>query len=123
MTSLLKAFRIGAACAALAALAATGVHANASAKGNSFLLFQLTNSDVSYASPLSAGGSISAYPQTEWGGGVQYQHMVSPEWALALGGGIGKYKETDTPQATGTDLKVEYRQSSWNARIGADRFI
>jgi len=123
MTSLLKVGRLGAACIALAALAATTVHADAPSKGNSFLLLQLTNGDVSYASPLSAGGSISAYPQTEWGGGAQYQHMLSPEWAIVLGGGIGTYKETDTPQATGTDPKVEYKQTSWNARLGADRFI
>jgi hypothetical protein len=123
MTSLKKLGRLGAACIALAALAATTAHADAPGKGHSFLLLQLTNGDVSYAGPLSGAGYISQYAQTEWGGGAQYQHMLSDEWAIVLGGGIGTYKETDTPTAISGNPKAEYKQSSWNARLGADRFV
>jgi hypothetical protein len=122
MTTLRTAVRIAGALFAFSCVAATAAGATGFAKGNSLLLFQLTNQDVSYASPL-AGGYISAYPQTEWGGGVQLQHMTSDEWAIVIGGGIGKFKETDTPTAASANPVVTYRQTSWNARLGADRFV
>ncbi len=122
MNSISRTGRLGLALAACALLAAGNVHADGLTKGATLLSVTLRNSDVSYVSPL-AGGYISAYPQTEWGAEAQYQRMLSDQWAIALAGGIGTYNEKDTPTSVSGNPDVEYKQSSWNARIGADRFI
>lgn len=96
------------------------------AKGSSILSFEATTgvADLVAAESLTPG-SISAYDHSEWGGGIQFQHLLSDDWALALSGGIGTFSETDKPGTNalpGTD-DFKYTQSSWNARIGADRFV
>ncbi len=123
MTGFRNPCRIALVVTACALVAATAARADGLKKGDTLLLLQLTNGDVSLASPVSGGGYISAYPQTEWGGGLQVQHLLSEDWSITFGGGIGTMKETDTPAPASLNPAFTYKQSSWNARVGADRFI
>jgi hypothetical protein len=92
-------------------------------KGDTLLLLQLTDGDVSFVGPVNGQGYISAYAQTEWGGGLQIQHLVSEDWAIVLGGGVGTFREKDTPQPASLNPEIVYKQSSWNARLGFDRVV
>jgi hypothetical protein len=115
------------ACAALSAailFVNAPAHAEGLGKGSSILAFQATTG-VADLTSVDALGRTTAYDHSEWGGQVAFQHLVSEDWALALSGGIGTFKETDTPgtlSPPGTTDFV-YKQSSWQARIGADRFV
>lgn len=96
------------------------------AKGSSILSFQLTTGVADLATPeVFTPGYITAYDHSEWGGQVAFQHLLSDDWALALSGGIGTFKETDKPgtNATPGSLDFIYKQSSWQFRVGADRFV
>ena len=95
-------------------------------KGSNILALQLAHGDGDFVSPETGDGVISAFDHTEWGGQIQFQHLLSDKWALALSGGIGTFSETnkygynfDPPGSP----DGEYTQSSWNIRIGADRFV
>jgi hypothetical protein len=71
-----------------------------------------------------AGGYISAYDHSEWGLQVQYQRLLSHDWALALSLGLGMFSETNEPgtlSAPGAE-DFKYEQESWQARFGFDRF-
>jgi hypothetical protein len=78
--------------AALVLFAVAPVRAEGLAKGSSLLSIQLTTGTAD---------------------------VVTPEGGT---GGIGTFKETDTP-ADPTEDKFEYSQSSWQFRVGADRFV
>ncbi len=95
------------------------------AKGSSLLALQLAHGDGDFVSPEFGGGSISAFDHSEWGGQLQFQHLLSDKWALALSGGIGTFCETNTygDNAPPNTPDGKYTQSSWNIRIGADRFV
>lgn len=114
-----------AACAALLltlALVSPSASSEALAKGSSVLSFQLTTGVADLATPEDGSGEITAYDHSEWGGQVQFQHLLSDNWALALSGGIGTFKETDEP-ADPLESDFVYKQSSMQVRIGADRFV
>ena len=111
--------------AALVLFAVAPVRAEGLAKGSSLLSIQLTTGTADLATPEGGTGGITAYDHSEWGGAIHFQHLLSDDWALALSGGIGTFKETDTP---GTNAlpgaeKFEYSQSSYQFRVGADRFV
>ncbi len=95
------------------------------AKGSNILALQLAHGDGDFVSPESGGGSISAFDHTEWGGQIQFQRLLSDNWALAFSGGIGTFSETDKygDNAPPNSPDGKYTQSSWNIRVGADRFV
>ncbi len=94
-------------------------------KGTNILSIQLSHGDGDFVSPEAGGGAISAFDHSEWGGQLQLQRMLSDKWALALSGGIGTFSETNTygDNAPPDSPEGKYTQSSWNVRIGADRFV
>ena len=92
------------------------------AKGSSLLSLQLAQGDADLATPEAGTGGITAYDHSEWGGQLQFQHLLGENWALALSGGIGTASETDKPSDPG-DPEFKYTQSSWNLRVGADYFV
>lgn len=101
------------------AMADEGLH-----KGSTVLSFQLAHGDGDFVSTES-GGYISAYSHSEWGGQVQFQHLMSEDWGIALSAGVGTFGETNEPgpgAGLGAD-EFEYSQSSWNARVGIDRYV
>jgi hypothetical protein len=97
-------------------------------KGSTVLSFQLARGDGDFATPAAlnqpATGYITAFDHTEWGGQVQMQHLVSEAWALAISAGVGTSSETDEPgpAALPGSFKREFSNSSWNVRLGFDRF-
>ena len=111
--------------AALVLFVASPSSAEGLAKGSNILSVELTTGTADLVAPESlTPGAISAYDHSEWGGGLQFQRLLSENWALAISGGVGTFKETDefgtnAPPAT-PDFK--YSQSSWNVRVGADYF-
>jgi hypothetical protein len=112
------------ALAAFTLLAIAPAHAEGLAKGSNILSFQLTTG-VADLTSTRGGGRITAYDHSEWGGQVSFQHLLSDDWAIALSGGVGTFKETDEPGSASPPLTTDfvYKQSSWQARIGADRFV
>jgi hypothetical protein len=110
--------------AALVLFAVAPVRAEGLAKGSSLLSIQLTTGTADVVTPEGGTGGITAYgfAHSEWGGQIHFQRLLSDDWALALSGGIGTFKETDTPSDPAEDEFV-YKQSSWQARVGADRFV
>jgi hypothetical protein len=112
------------ALAAFALFAIAPAHAEGLAKGSSILSFQATTGTADLTTGRG-GGRITAYDHSEWGGQVSFQHLMSDDWAIALSGGIGTFKETDEPGNSSPPLTTDfvYKQSSWQARIGADRFV
>jgi hypothetical protein len=108
--------------AAFVLFAVAPVRAEGLAKGSTLLSVQLTTGVADLATPEGGSGGITAYDHSEWGGQLHFQKLLSDDWALALSGGIGTFKETDTPSDPADD-KFEYSQSSWQARVGADRFV
>jgi hypothetical protein len=108
-----------------AAFLAIPASAQGLAKGSTLLSFQFAHGNGDFATPESGTGGITAYDHSEWGGQLLLQHLVSENWALAVSAGIGTFKETDEPgtnAAPGTDDFV-YTQSSFNGRLGFDRFV
>ena len=93
--------------------------------GSSVLSLQLTTGVADLATPEALNpGSITAYDHSEWGGQVQFQHLVSNNWGVAFAFGLGTFHETDKPgtnAAPGTP-EFKYSQSSWNLRFGLDRY-
>jgi hypothetical protein len=121
-------FRRSLACAAVAiALCVVQAPAHAAeglSKGSSLLSFQMTTG-VADLTTVDGVGRVTAYDHSEWGGQVQFQHLLSDDWAIALSGGIGTFKETDGVGNSSPPLTTDfvYKQSSWQGRIGADRFV
>jgi len=111
--------------AALVLFAIAPVRAEGLAKGSNLLSFQITTGTADLATPEGGTGGITAYDHSEWGGQIHFQRLLSDDWALALSGGIGTFNETDTPgdNAAPGEEKFEYSQSSWQVRVGADRFV
>ena len=106
--------------AALVLFAVAPVRAEGLAKGSNLLSIQLTTGTADLATPENGTGGITAYDHSEWGGQIHFQRLLSDDWALALSGGIGTFKETDTP-TVGNEFV--YKQSSSQFRVGADRFV
>jgi len=113
------------AIASLLLFVAAPAHAQGLAKGSNLLSFQFTTGTADLATPEGGSGGITAYDHSEWGGQIQFQRLLSDDWAIALSGGIGTFKETDTPgdNAPPGEEEFEYSQSSTQFRIGADRFV
>src|SRR5262245_20315621 len=97
-----------------------------------FLSLQLTagTADLAGDIPVFNGsgfvqtGFAPAYSQSEWGGKLEFQSMMGPEYAFNISGGIGSYGEEDKPGdlAPGA-TSFKYTQNSWNIRIGGDRLL
>lgn len=94
-------------------------------RGTTILAFQLTAGVADFVTPEGGSGYIAAFDHSEIGVQAQLLHLVSEDWALAASGGIGFFKETDDPgiNASLTDTKFEYSQSSWQLRGGVDRVV
>jgi hypothetical protein len=121
---LMLALALVAGAALLGALLIAPASAQGLTKGSSVLSIQLAHGDADFASPV-AGGYMSAYEHSEWGGQAMFQHLLSENWALALSAGIGTFSETNSP-GTGAipgAEEFEYTQSSFNVRAGFDRFV
>ena len=111
--------------ALLGALLVAPVLAQGIDKGSTILSFQFTRGDGDFVTPeVFDPGYITAYDHSEWGGQVQLQRLLSSNWALAVAVGIGTTSETDSPgtNASPGAEDFEYSQSSFNVRVGADRF-
>src|SRR5687768_4494918 len=93
-------------------------------KGSTVLSFQLAHGDGDFVTAEDGTGFITAYQNPEWGGQAQIQHFITANWALAASVGIGTFKETDEPgtNAPPATPDFEYSQSSFNVRVGFDRF-
>ena len=113
------------ALASLMLFVAAPARAQGLAKGSNLLSLQLTTGTADLATPEGGSGGITAYDHSEWGGQVQFQRLLSDDWALALSVGIGTFKETDEPGDNASPLEedFEYSQSSVQFRVGADRFV
>jgi len=115
-----------AAAALVTALIVAPARAAEIARGSNILSVQLAHGDADFGTPEGlTPGEVTAYEHSEWGGQVQLQRLLSDKWALALSFGIGTFSETNE---YGENLPPnqpdgEYSQSSWNVRIGADRFV
>lgn len=122
---LVLALGLVAGAALLGALLIAPASAQGLTKGSTVLSFMLTHGDADFVTPEAGTGYITAYDHTEWGGGIQLQHFVSENWALAVSAGIGTTSETDKPgdNASPGDLDFKYSQSSFNGRVGFDRFV
>lgn len=125
---MIRKFALVSLVAAFAAFAFTSdSSAKPVEKGSAFLSFQLTEGVADLFTPEARLGTgyISAYDHSEWGGQIMYQYLISDEWAVAPSFGLGTFKETNEPgtNAAPTDPDFEYTQSSWNVRIGLDRFV
>lgn len=118
----MKAVKVALACVLL--VAASGVASAARfEKGSNLLSVQLTEGVADLVDPSAAGGWMGAYDHTELGAQVQFWHFLADGAALSVSGGVGFFGETDKPGEAvtdGTDFK--YTQSSWQVRLGADRF-
>jgi hypothetical protein len=114
---------------AIAALLFAGAAPSSAApieKGTNILAIQVTHGTADLVAPdFSGDGYITAIAHSEIGIQAQFQHLMSEDWALALSGGIGFFKETDEPGvlASPGDVDFEYSQDSFQARIGVDRFV
>ena len=95
-------------------------------EGSNILSFQLVHGDADFGTPEAISpGEVTAYSHSEWGGQVQFQRLLSDKWALALSAGIGTFSETNEygTNAPPGSPDGEYTQSSWNVRVGVDRFV
>jgi hypothetical protein len=110
---------------AVTALVARG-EAKEVEKGSAFLSIMLTHGTADLIAPEEfTTGSVSAYDHSEWGGQAMYQYLISENWAIAPSVGIGTFSETDEPgdNALPGEADFEYSQSSFNVRLGLDRFV
>jgi hypothetical protein len=119
-----SAFALLALAAVALFIAAPARAAEGLAKGSNILSFELTTG-VADLTSVDAVGRTTAYDHSEWGGQISFQQLLSDDWALALSGGIGTFKETDKPGDSSPTLNTDfvYSQSSWQVRVGADRFV
>lgn len=70
-------------------------------------------------------GLSSAYDHSEYGFKLELWKLMSPDYALTASGGIGTFSEKQTlgDNAILGDRDFSYTQSSWNLRLGGDRFV
>ena len=103
---------------------AGSAHAALFQKGQTLLALNLTEGNADLVDQISGGGYLSAYDHSEIGLAAQYWHFVSTDYALNITAGLGFFSETDQPgvPANPGDQDFKYSQSSWQLRIGADRF-
>jgi len=108
---------------ALLAIAAT---ASVAADGpkSTFLGLQVTSGNADLAGEFGSG-SAAAYDHSEYGFKLEYWNLMSADYAFTLSGGLGMFSEENKP---GTNASpgigtFTYSQSSWNIRVGGDRFV
>ncbi len=103
---------------------AGSAHAALFQKGQTLLALNLTEGVADLVGPINGGGYLSAYDHSEIGLAAQYWHFVSTDYALNITAGLGFFGETDQPgvPANPGDEDFKYSQSSWQLRVGADRF-
>jgi hypothetical protein len=95
-------------------------------KGKTLVAVQLTEGTGDFVTAdFDNNGFITAYDHSELGVQAQFWHMLSDDWALTAAGGIGFFKETDTPgdRAAGGSVDFKYTQSSFQVRAGLDRVV
>ena len=93
--------------------------------GSSMFAIQLTNGVADLTGPEVGSGYIGAYDHTEWGVQVQYWKMKGADYAFNISAGTSMFSEVDKPgdNALPGDPDLEYRQDSWNVRLGGDRVV
>lgn len=98
-------------------------------KGANLFAIELGNgtADLYFASTQGTVGDnyISAFDHSEITAGVQAWHMMTDDYGLTVSVGLGFFNETDEPASdapAGTE-NFQYSQSSWNVRLGLDRFF
>lgn len=108
---------------AIAAFASSS--AAAVSKGSSMFAIQLAHGTADLYGSSPTPGFISAYDHSEIGVQAQYWMLMADDYALALGAGIGFFGEKNEPgtAATAGAADQEYKQSSFNVRIGGDRVV
>ena len=105
------------AISASAAIAADGPK-------STFLGLQVSTGDADLAGEFGAG-TAAAYDHSEYGFKLEYWNLMGPDYAFTLSGGLGMFGEENKPgsnAAPGTGT-FKYSQSSWNIRVGGDRFV
>jgi hypothetical protein len=68
----------------------------------------------------ASGGYLSAYEHGEVGGGGELWYFLDDHTAVAVAGGVGRFRESATA-ASGTERW--YTQRSWSVRAGVDRVL
>jgi hypothetical protein len=95
-------------------------------KGKTMIAVQICEGTGDFVTPdFDNNGFISAYDHSELGVQVQLWHMMGDDWALALSGGLGFFRETNEPgdRAAGGSQDFKYSQSSFQVRAGTDRVV
>ena len=90
--------------------------------GSSIFSLQLTSGVADLTSPQVANYRV-ATSHPEMGLQLRYDYFISDETAWNLAGGIGFYRETDTPAATApaNAADIHRTESSWQITLGIDR--
>lgn len=68
---------------------------------------------------LGLDGSAPTHNSGEMLLGVEFWHMLTPDYAMTVSGALGTYREVETPAGGGSDLT--YTTSSYRVRLGGDR--
>ncbi|MBK7367544.1 MAG: hypothetical protein IPJ04_06410 [Candidatus Eisenbacteria bacterium] len=87
-------------------------------KGEGLYGFQITNGVADLYS--TNGNYISAYQAPEFGFAFQYWRLMTNDYAFNMSVGMGMANEKDESSVSG-DPDFEYKQSSFNVRVGGDR--
>jgi len=108
---------------ALLAIAATASLAADNPK-STFIGLQVSTGTADLAGEFGSG-TAAAFDHSEYGFKFEYWNLMGPEYAFTASGGIGTFGEENKPgtnasPGTGT---FNYSQSSWNIRLGGDRFV
>ena len=95
-------------------------------QGASLLGIQIREGIGDYVSQVDSfglPGYILSLRHAEMGVQAQFWHFFSDEYAMALSGGFGFAKETDTPGPTADPGSGTFRDTytSWLIRLGGDR--
>ena len=108
---------------ALLAIAATASFAADNSK-TTWMGVQVATGTADLASGGLSGLS-SAYDHSEYGFKLEFWKLMSPDYAFTASGGVGTFSEKQTlgDNAILGDRDFSYTQSSWNIRIGGDRFV
>lgn len=111
---------------AIASLSFASVSSAAVTKGTSMFALQLGSGTADLYTPSASPPEyITAYDHSELDAQVQYWKMLADDYAFAISAGIGFFSEKDEPgdAAPPNFPDQEYKQSSFNVRIGGDRVV
>ena len=96
-------------------------------KGTNLLAFQFSEGSVDLVDVEGGTGYLTSanfVTHPELGGLVQWSYFLTDEYAISVSGGIGYFSESDKPgtNALPADPDRKYTQTSWQARVGGDRY-